>query len=165
MPDLWVPPVFRKNGSQVHVQSPDAIVKYNKYMGGVDRNDQLRKYYGVRLKSRKNYKYIFWFMLDVAMTNAFMLLSKYSPISAKLQCLKEFRTELARSLIGEYNSRKVPGRPPSLCTPPLRSVSHFPMKMEKRSRSTHTGNATTARNICVIPAFCVQTAFSSTTSQ
>jgi len=100
----------KKDGSQVHVQSPDAVVKYNKYMGGVDRNDQLRKYYGVRLKSRKNYKYIFWFMLDVAITNAFILLSKYSPISAKLQCLKEFRTELARSLIGEYNSRKLPGR-------------------------------------------------------
>ena len=103
-------------------------------MGVVDRNDQLREYYGVRLKSRKNYKYIFWFMLDVVITNAFILLSKYSPISAKLQCLKEFRTELAQSLTGEYNSQKVPGRLPSLCAPPLRSVSHFPMKMEKRSR-------------------------------
>ena len=128
----------KKDGSQVHVQSPDAIVKYNKYMGGVDRNDQLRKYYGVRLKSRKNYKYIFWFMLDVAITNAFILLFfKYSPISAKLQYLKEFRTELARSLIGEYNSWKVPGRTPSLCAPPLRSVSHFQMKMEKRSRCSY----------------------------
>jgi len=51
-------------------------------MGEVDQNDQLRKYYGVRLKSQKNYKYIFWFMLDVAITNAFILLSKYSPVSA-----------------------------------------------------------------------------------
>ena len=75
----------KKDGSRVDVPCPDAIVQYNKYMGGVDRNDQLRKYYGVRLKSRKSYKYIFWFILDVAITNAFILLSNYSPIAAKLR--------------------------------------------------------------------------------
>ena len=127
----------KKDGSRVDVQCPDAIVQYNKYMGGVDRNDQLRKYYGVRLKSRKNYKYIFWFMLDTAITNAFILLSNYSPTSAKLQCLKQFRTELALSLIGEYNSRQVPGRQPSLPAPPGRNITHFPMKMEKRSRCSY----------------------------
>ena len=98
----------KKDGLCVDVPCPDAIVQYNKYMGGVDRNDQLRKYYGVRLKLRKSYKYIFWFILDVAITNTFILLSNHSPIAAKLQSWKEFRAELAMSLIGEYNSRKVP---------------------------------------------------------
>ena len=42
----------------------------NKYMGGVDKNDQLREYYHVRLKSRKYYKYLFWMLFDVAITNA-----------------------------------------------------------------------------------------------
>ena len=43
------------DGSIVHVDCP---VDY-KYMGGVDKGDQLRQYYYVRVKSRKSYKYIF----------------------------------------------------------------------------------------------------------
>ena len=127
----------KKDGSRVDVPCPDAIVQYNKYMGGVDRNDQLRKYYGVRLKSRKSYKYIFWFILDVAITNAFILLSNYSPIVAKLRSWKEFRAELVMSLIGDYNSRKVPGRRPSLPAPRSTNLTHFPLKMEKRSRCSY----------------------------
>ena len=42
-------------------------------MGGVDRGDQLRGYYHVRLKCVKNYKYIFWFLFEVAVTNAYIL--------------------------------------------------------------------------------------------
>ena len=41
------------------IQAPMAIVSYNKWMGGVDRGDQIRQYYHLRLKSRKFYKYIF----------------------------------------------------------------------------------------------------------
>ena len=114
-----------------------AIVQYNKYMGGVDWNDQLRKYYGVRLKSRKSCKYIICFILDVAITSAFILLSNYSPIAAKLRSWKEFRAELAMSLIGDYNSRKVPGRRPSLPPPWPTTLTHFPLKMEKRSRCSY----------------------------
>ena len=42
-------------------------------MGGVDDNDQLRGYYHVRLKCRKLYKYIFWFLFDVAIVNSFIV--------------------------------------------------------------------------------------------
>ena len=37
------------------VECPEFMVLYNRYMGGVDRNDQLRKYYHVSLKGRKFY--------------------------------------------------------------------------------------------------------------
>ena len=47
-------------------------------MGGVDRGDQLRGYYCCRTKSRKFYKYIFYFLLDVAITNAFILMKKHT---------------------------------------------------------------------------------------
>ena len=43
--------------------SPQSLSLLNKHMGGVDQNDQLRGYYHVRLKCRKYYKYIFWFLL------------------------------------------------------------------------------------------------------
>ena len=46
-------------------------------MGGVDRGDQLRGYYSCRTKSRKFYKYIFYFLLDVTITNAYALYKNY----------------------------------------------------------------------------------------
>ena len=55
------------------IQAPMAIVSYNKWMGGVDRGDQIRQYYHLRLKSRKFYKYIFWFLVDVCIANAHII--------------------------------------------------------------------------------------------
>ena len=45
---------------------PTAITTYNKHMAGVDMGDQLRRYYRLRLKFMKNYKYIFFFLLDIS---------------------------------------------------------------------------------------------------
>ena len=44
-----------KNGEKKTFPCPSIITTYNKYMGGVDENDQLRQYYHVRLKSQKYY--------------------------------------------------------------------------------------------------------------
>ena len=41
----------RIDGSVIHVDCPQSIVDYNRYMGGVDRGDQYRKYYHVHVKS------------------------------------------------------------------------------------------------------------------
>ena len=54
------------------VNCPQSISLYNEHMGGVDQNDQLRGYYHVRLKCRKYYKYIFWFLFDVAVINSYI---------------------------------------------------------------------------------------------
>ena len=85
-------------------------------MGGVDLGDQLRKYYSVRLKYRKNYKYFFWFIFDVCITNSFIL-SKFcnstSQHTKEDSRLKTFRAHLAESLIGSYTSRQRAGRPRS----------------------------------------------------
>ena len=56
----------QKDGSRLAVPCLDAVVQYNKFMGGIDKGDQLRHYYSFRLKCVKSYKYIFWFLLDVA---------------------------------------------------------------------------------------------------
>ena len=55
----------QKDGSKINVKCPEAIVDYNKHMGGVDLGDQYRKYYQVRMKSRKYYKYIFWLLFEI----------------------------------------------------------------------------------------------------
>ena len=45
-------------------------------MGSVDRADQLRSYYYVGRQSRKWYKYLFWFSLNLAASNAYILESE-----------------------------------------------------------------------------------------
>ena len=61
-----------RDGTSKTVCCPQSISSYNKFMGGVDHNDQLRQYYGIRIKGRKYYKYLWWFLFDVAVTNAYI---------------------------------------------------------------------------------------------
>ena len=63
----------RVDGSIMNVECPVSIRDYNMYMGGVGRGDQLRKYYHVHVKSRKSYKYIFWYLFEVCVLNSFIL--------------------------------------------------------------------------------------------
>ena len=122
----------QRDGTRVSYPCPASVITYNAHMGGVDRGDQLRGYYSCRLKSRKFYKYIFHFLLDTAITNAFILYTHYSG-SPSLKHVKDFRVSLAKSLIGDYCSRRRAGRGGiSLGSIPLR---HFPMKVDGNSRS------------------------------
>lgn len=95
-------------------------------MGGVDRGDQLQGYYSCCTKSRKFYEYIFYFLLDVAITNAFVLYKDYAG-SPRVKTIRDFRVELAKELIGDYCSRCRAGRRESvlhnLC------LRHFPVKL------------------------------------
>ena len=59
--------------------------------------DQLKGYYHVCLKCTKNYKYIFWFLVDVSITNAFILYS-YDVQTGTPMTLKQFRMKLAEQL-------------------------------------------------------------------
>ena len=125
----------QQDGSTLRVPAPAAIQSYNKWMGGVDQGDQLRKYYQLRLKSKKFYKYIFWFLIDVCIINTYRLHSTYSNVH--YPNLKSFRLDLAKALIGKYNSRKraVPighhiSPPPPTCV----ALRHFPMKYKTASK-------------------------------
>ncbi len=60
-----------KDGSSRMVSRPPHVVEYNKYMARVDKADQLRGYYRVRSKSRKFYKYLFWFLFDCCIVNSY----------------------------------------------------------------------------------------------
>lgn len=103
-------------------------------MGGVDHNDQLRQYYHVRLKCRKYYKYIFWFLFDVAVTNTYIL-SKMNP--GTKHNLKDFRVSLAKELIGNYISRKRPGRHSIMPNPVRFREAHFPTRGAERGHRCH----------------------------
>ena len=49
-----------RDGSAQMIPCPPNVVAYNKYMGGVDRSDQLQHYYRVQCKTRKFYRYSFY---------------------------------------------------------------------------------------------------------
>ena len=131
-----------QDGSRITVPCPTSIILYNNYMGGVDRGDQLRGYYRCRTKSRKFYKYIFYFLLDVAITNAFILMKNHTTKGSKMT-IKDFRLQLASQLIGDYCSHHRRGRTSSSIRPlPLR---HFPVKVDDDSSSTKR-----KRSICAL---------------
>ena len=116
-----------KDGTKKSFPCPIALVEYNKYMGGVDRGDQLRGDYHVRMKSRKFYKYIANFLLDVSITNAFVFYCSSHP-GTKVN-IKKFREVLARQLISDYCSRKRPGRGANTHLGKKLPLQHFPTKV------------------------------------
>ena len=108
----------------------------NKHMGGVDNNDQLRGYYHVRLKCRKYYKYVFWFLFDVAITNGFILCKHFTDLG--ITNVRSFRKQLAKALIGTYCSRKCPGRPSLSLQPSKRfCTSYFPVRGAEKHHRCH----------------------------
>lgn len=74
-------------------------------------------------------RYIYNFLIEVALTNAFIL---FRPGHPKVH-IKTFQQVLSTQLVGSYNSRKSAGRV-SYTTRPLQ-LQHFPMKPgRKRGR-------------------------------
>ena len=138
----------QKDGRSESVPCPPSVVAYNRFMGGVDRGDQLRGCYRLRTKTKKSYKYIFWFLVDCSIVNAFTLVKYYSPVtdSSRQIVIKTFRQKLALALIGEYNSRQKYSLPAAIhdacrdsIPPPKRqrvvagsgSEGHYPIKARK----------------------------------
>ena len=87
------------------IPKPSVIDMYNKAMGGVDRADQLREYYSVGRSSYKWYRYIFWYLIDISICNAFILCNyhRLEQGMGKVSQLK-FRSILAKQLIGGFSS-------------------------------------------------------------
>lgn len=99
-----------RNGSQVNVHCPKVVETYNKFMGGVDRFDQLQERYRIGRRSIKWWHRIFYYLLDLAIVNSFVLWKLQQPNKKKCNQLT-FRMKLARQLINGFSSRKTLGRP------------------------------------------------------
>jgi hypothetical protein len=72
-------------------------------MSGVDLSDQLRQYYAAGRQSRKYWKCIFWFIMNLSINNAFVA-SKGQLDDTSKQFL--FRLALAKHLIDRFSARK-----------------------------------------------------------
>ncbi len=99
-------------------------------MGGVDRGDQMRGYYRCPTKYHKFYMYIFSFLMDVCITNSYILYKRYSSSPTNKTSLA-FRLQLAEELIGDYASKKRAGTSTAVKTLP---IAHFPLHHQDRRR-------------------------------
>lgn len=91
------------------VPQPEAIHRYNQHMNGVDVHDQLRKKYAASRPSKKYWKYILWFVVDVCRVNAWILyrMSSTRQVGRKKRYTqKDFILELGKALIDGFTSRK-----------------------------------------------------------
>ena len=125
----------KKDGSTVNVSCPLSVQLYNKYMGGVDMADQLRKAYSCRRRSRKWWLPLFYFMVDISVVNSYIL-HRDTPHASKLT-IKEFILELATELMSCDSIRKRPAGvlpQPSLDAPPSARFCerHFPSRSENK---------------------------------
>ena len=99
----------QKDGTIQKISCPELVSSYNKYMGGVDKNDQMKSYYTIPVSGKKWWSRIFFDLVDRAIYNSFVL-EQESPHHGK-RSQKEFRIDLAKQLIGNFSSRRKRGRP------------------------------------------------------
>ncbi|KAK6168756.1 hypothetical protein SNE40_019940 [Patella caerulea] len=90
----------QKDGSSRTVACPKTISEYNKYMGGVDRADQLHMEYPTYRMCRRWWVYIFYFLLDVSISNAFICYKESeNHKKGNSKDLMIFRINLAKQLL------------------------------------------------------------------
>jgi|UniRef100_A0A2S2Q116 hypothetical protein len=89
--------ILSKNRYGREKLKPLEIVKYNEYMSGVDRSDQMISYYSCPRKSAKWYKKVLFHLLDVTLWNTFFIYKKH--FSPKNLRFKDFRDSLIKHFL------------------------------------------------------------------
>lgn len=110
-------------------------------MGGVDLADQLIKTFSVIRKSRKAWKKLFGYGLEVCLLDSFIIMKKLKPSNTEFLT---YRKEVARQLIAGRSFRGKAGRPP---TQPQAEVD-----ARRLDGSYHEIAVTDARRDCVVCA-------------
>lgn len=86
-----------KQSEIVHL--PQTINDYNSFMGGVDTIDQLCANYVPKLKSRRWYLKIFFYLVEIAIINSYLLYKQtISKVTKKFLSHLEYRKDIVRSL-------------------------------------------------------------------
>ena len=106
-------PRKQKDGTTVSGPWPTSVALYNENMAGVDHNEQLQGYYNANLKF---HKYIFWFLINVAITDSYILCKHNTSLNIKN--MHSFRESLTKEPIVGYFSRKRAGHPASISIRP-----------------------------------------------
>ena len=94
----------QKDGTSALVECPQSVLEYTKRMGGVDRFDRSRGHYSVSHKARRWWIRIFYFLLDTAVVNSFILYQSAQPQNP--MTLLTFRVALFRGLVCGQSFRR-----------------------------------------------------------
>ena len=116
-------------GGIEEVQKPTMVEKYNMYMGGVDKGDQLMSYYGFSHRTVKWWRRAFFHLFENAIVNAYILY-RLSVQDGRKMDHKQFRIELAKQLLANADHQiGPPSRHLNALPPPARLTErHFPEK-------------------------------------
>ena len=95
--------------SEIYVPLPAAIKYYNQYMGGVDTSDQLIGYHRIVRQTKRYWKTLFYHLLDVSMTNAFVLRKcLLMEEGINLPTESKFRDTVILAIIKAYSAPNAP---------------------------------------------------------
>lgn len=138
-----------KDGTFIQVACPALLTDYNKNMNFVDKFDQRRACYGVDRKSHKWWHRIFFFFIDTAIVNSFIIYNLYHKDKSNLKLsLKDFRRQVCESLVANTLVRNI-----SLPLELSKSIKKSKPSVSEATRlteSTHQPIRTTRRRC----AFC-----------
>ena len=85
-------------GGREEVRKPLMIEEYNRFMGGVDKSDQLLSYYGFAHRTVKWWRQAFFHLVDLAVVNAYIMYTE-APHSGRRFTHEQFRIELSQGLL------------------------------------------------------------------
>ena len=91
--------VLRQQVDTTHSSIPCPQNILYKYMGRMDRENQFCGYYSYKIKSRKLYKYIVFFLFNVTITNAYILHKHYHHMPATFKNVKDFHVQLTKGFV------------------------------------------------------------------
>jgi hypothetical protein len=87
----------RDKDTNVIIMKPSMVVNYNKYMGGVDRSDQMISYTNSIVKSFNWWKKVIFHVLAIAVLDAYILFKSQNPNSVITH--RVFRKKLVTELV------------------------------------------------------------------
>ena len=77
-------------------------------MGGVDKNDQMKSYYGINVSGKKWWTRVFFDLIHRAIFNSKLLYDESLHTTRK--SLKDFKVDLSKLLVGSFCSRRKRGK-------------------------------------------------------
>ena len=136
-------PHGNRNGEAV--RKPKAVLDYNKYMGAVDRSDQMLQYQAFKRKTLKWWKKVFFHLFNLAVLNAYII---YRAKVENADPQRVFRRKLAAQLVATHRGVRL-NQAPASCTFGGDDYArlqgrHFPSKVP----ATHTRKYRT--RLCVV---------------
>lgn len=132
----------QKDGTIEKIACPELVSSYNLYIGGVNKNDQMKSYYNIPVAEKMWWNRVFFDLIDRSIYNSFVI-EKESPHHGK-RSQKLFQIGLGNNnntltllqLIGNFLSRRKCGRPSDERLLARHVESQFPCFYQGKSKNT-----------------------------